>query len=164
MPRKKAESAQMTKEKVVKAAARTKEKENNKAVDKPKEAFAVVGRRKGAVARVRLELKKGELLVNGKQMEEYFPGPVAKKAFEEPLRIVNRLGQLSGSVKVQGGGKVGQLGAVAHGIARALIELDETFRPILSKRKLLTRDSRVKERRKYGHAGKARKMKQSPKR
>ena len=164
MPRKKAESAQMTKEKVVKAAARTKEKENNKAVDKPKEAFAVVGRRKGAVARVRLELKKGELLVNEKPMEEYFPGPVAKKVFEEPLRVVNRLGQLSGSVKVEGGGKVGQLGAVTHGIARALIELDETFRPILSKRKLLTRDSRVKERRKYGHAGKARKMKQSPKR
>ena len=164
MPRKKAEVIEETKEKVVKATEGTKEKETEKVIDKPKEAFAVVGRRKGAIARVRLELKKGELIVNGKPMEEYFPGPVAKKVFEEPLRVVNRLGQLSGSVKVKGGGKVGQLDAVAHGIARALIELDETFRPILSKRKLLTRDSRVKERRKYGHAGKARKMKQSPKR
>lgn len=122
------------------------------------------GRRKGSIARVRLFLKKGDILVNDKEISEYFPGAVAKKIYEEPIRVVNRLSQISGTVKVEGGGRIGQLGAVTHGLARALVEIDESNRPILSRRKLLTRDPRVKERRKYGHAGKARKMKQSPKR
>ena len=131
---------------------------------KPQEYFYGMGGRKESSARVRLFLKKGDLLINEKPVDEYFPGPTAKKVYEEPFRVVNRMEQFSGTIKVRGGGKQGQLGAVSHGISRALVAYDETFRPILSRRKLLTRDSRVKERRKYGHAGKARKMKQSPKR
>ena len=131
---------------------------------KPLEYFYGMGGRKESLARVRLFLKKGDLLINEKPVDEYFPGPTAKKVYEEPFRVVNRMEQFSGTIKVRGGGKQGQLGAVSHGISRALVAYDETFRPILSRRKLLTRDSRVKERRKYGHAGKARKMKQSPKR
>ena len=132
---------------------------------KTKEEFFVgTGRRKESVARVRLFLKKGKILVNESPIEEYFPGPVVRKVYEEPIRVVNRLDQISGTIKVQGGGRRGQLDAVTHGISRALSDIDETFRPILARKNLLTRDSRVKERRKYGHAGKARKMKQSPKR
>ncbi|OGY26801.1 MAG: 30S ribosomal protein S9 [Candidatus Woykebacteria bacterium RBG_16_43_9] len=122
------------------------------------------GRRKTSVARVWLKSEKGPILVNDKPIEEYFTGPADKKIYEEPLRVVNRVGQFSGTIKVAGGGKSSQLGAVVHGAARALANSDVSFRQILSKRKLLTRDSRMKERRKYGHAGKARKMKQSPKR
>ncbi len=97
-------------------------------------------------------------------MEKYFSSLVDKKYLEEPFRVVNRIGQMSGTIKVVGGGAVSQAAAVVHGISRALVEFDETFRPPLAKRKLLTRDPRVKERRKYGFAGKARARKQSPKR
>ncbi len=138
--------------------------ETKKEVKKMDEFFSGTGRRKESVARVRLYLKKGDILVNNRLISEYFPSPVARKVYEEPFRVANRLGQLSGTIKVGGGGIQGQLGAVSHGISRALVVLDENSRAILSRRKLLTRDARVKERRKYGHAGKARKMKQSPKR
>ncbi len=146
-----------------KTAEQSEVKEKAKAKEK-KEFFQGLGRRKESIARVRLFLKKGDLLVNNKPISEYFSEAAAQKVYEEPLRTVNRLGQVSGTIKVRGGGRVGQLGAVTHGISRALLDLDESFRATLSKKKLLTRDSRVKERRKYGHAGKARKMKQSPKR
>lgn len=126
--------------------------------------FKGVGRRKEAVARVWLKLEKGPLLVNDKPIEEYFNYLADKKILEEPFRVVNRIGQMSGTIKVVGGGISSQVGAVVHGISRALLEYDETFRPALAKRKLLTRDPRVKERRKYGFAGKARAKKQSPKR
>lgn len=126
--------------------------------------FKGVGRRKQSVARVWLKLEKGPILVNDKPIEDYFSYLTNKKAFEEPFRVVNRVGQMSGSIKVVGGGVSSQVGAVIHGISRALLEYDETFRPALAKRKLLTRDPRVKERRKYGFAGKARAKKQSPKR
>lgn len=158
MPREKKE------EKVEKSKKEASKKLSNKVEKKTQEYFYGTGGRKESLARVRLFLKKGELLINEKPADEYFPGPTAKKVYEEPFRVVNRMDQFSGTIKVQGGGKQGQLGAVSHGISKALIAYDETFRPILSRRKLLTRDSRVKERRKYGHAGKARKMKQSPKR
>ena len=123
-----------------------------------------VGRRKTAVARVWLKREKGPILVNDKPIEEYFSGGVAEKIYEEPLRVVNRIGQFSGTIKLGGGGPSAQLGAVVHGFARALASYDASFREILAKKKLLTRDPRMKERRKYGHAGKARKKKQSPKR
>lgn len=122
------------------------------------------GRRKTSVARVWLKSGKGPITVNEKPIEKYFIGASAKKIYEEPFRVVNRVGQYSGTIKVSGGGISSQLGAIAHGEARALAGSDASFRQILSKRKLLTRDSRMKERRKFGHAGKARKMKQSPKR
>lgn len=122
------------------------------------------GRRKTAIASVWLKKEKGPILVNEDPIEKYFPSSVSQKKYEEPLRIVNRIGQFSGTIKVHGGGTKAQLGAVVHGISRALVAYEPSFKQILSKKKLLTRDSRMKERRKYGHAGKARKMKQSPKR
>ena len=158
MVKKKVISEKKSKVKEVKQETEPKKKIGSK------EIYHKTGGRKRAGARVSLFLKKGDLIVNDIKIEDYFPGLVAKKVYEEPLRVVNRLDQMSGTIKVAGGGKQGQLYAVAHGISRALLEYDETFRPVLSRKKLLTRDRRVKERRKYGHAGKARKMKQSPKR
>jgi len=122
------------------------------------------GRRKTSVARVWLKKEKGPLLVNEKPIDDYFTDKTAKKIYEEPLRVVNRVGQFSGTIKVTGGGISSQLSSVALGMARALVSSDPSYKQILSKKKLLTRDPRMKERRKYGHAGKARKMKQSPKR
>ncbi len=141
-----------------------KEEKTTKPTINHKDYFKGVGRRKAAVARVWLKLGKGEILVNEKPMIEYFAYLSNHKVLEEPLRVVNRIGQISGTVKVSGGGAKSQADAVIHGISRALVNLDETLRSPLAKRSLLTRDSRVKERRKYGLAGKARKQKQSPKR
>jgi small subunit ribosomal protein S9 len=141
-----------------------KEEKTKKTETNQKDHFKAVGRRKQAVARVWLKLGKGDILVNEKPIKDYFLYLSDKKLLEEPLRVVNRIGQISGTVKVSGGGIKSQADAVIHGMSRALVELDETLRSPLAKRGLLTRDSRVKERRKYGFAGKARKKKQSPKR
>ncbi len=141
-----------------------KEEKTPKAVINSKTYFKGVGRRKAAIARVWLKLGKGEILVNEKPINDYFAYLSDYKILEEPLRVVNRIGQISGTIKVSGGGVSSQVDAVVHGISRALVDLDETLRSPLAKRSLLTRDSRVKERRKYGLAGKARKQKQSPKR
>lgn len=123
------------------------------------------GRRKEATARVRLFSGKGITLVNEKPISEYFPGEVARNEYLKPLLITQTEEKFYATVKVVGSGKKGQLQAVIHGISRALNNVDEkTFRPILKKAGLLTRDPRVKERRKYGRAQKARKGKQSPKR
>lgn len=140
--------------------------------------YQAVGRRKEASARVRLypvvlgditighfKIKKGEIFVNGKPVEEYFPGEVAKVAYIGPFRITNTIGRFTVSAKIEGSGKSGQLEAFIHGAARALEKVDrEKFRPILKKRGFLTRDPRAKERRKAGYAQKARAKKQSPKR
>lgn len=124
----------------------------------------VVGRRKEAVARVRLLSGQGQITVNGKPISEYFLGPVLQKLYLRPLEITKASGKYTISAKVSGGGQVSQLGAVIHGIARALSKEQPSFRTILKKEGYLTRDARAKERRKYGHAQKARAMKQSPKR
>ena len=142
----------------------TTEKETSTKKIKTSGILMGTGRRKASVARVWLKKEKGPLLVNEKPIDDYFTDKTAKKIYEEPLRVVNRMGQFSGTIKVTGGGVSSQLGAVALGMARALVSSDPSYKPILSKKKLLTRDPRMKERRKYGHAGKARKMKQSPKR
>jgi len=125
-----------------------------------------VGRRKSAIARVRLfPNKKGETLVNEKPIEKYFPGEVLKKFYLSPLRACNVVGKYLITIKVEGSGTKGQLDAVVHGISRVLIKLDkENFRPVLKKKGLLTRDPRTRERRKVGTGGKARRKKQSPKR
>jgi len=146
-----------------KSAAKTVERSRVKKV-RASEILMGTGRRKTAVARVWLRSEKGPILVNDKPIEEYFRSEVAKKIYEEPLRVVNRVGQFSGTIKLEGGGTSAQLGAVVHGLARALASYEPSFKETLSKKKLLTRDSRMKERRKAGHAGKARKRKQSPKR
>jgi small subunit ribosomal protein S9 len=125
-----------------------------------------VGRRRCAIARVRLYThKKGGIIVNDKPIDKYFFGEIAKKFYFEPLRICNVIDKHLITIKVVGSGKSGQLGAVIHGISRALEKLDrEKFRPILKKRGFLTRDPRKKERRKVGTGGKARRKKQSPRR
>jgi small subunit ribosomal protein S9 len=120
------------------------------------------GRRRTAKARVRVYLtgdRKGQTEVNGLPVEKYFPGELSKKTYLEPLRTCNVVGKYFVSAKIVGSGKSGQLGAFVHG----LLDL-ENFRPILKKRGFLTRDPRMKERRKVGTGGKARRQKQSPKR
>lgn len=128
--------------------------------------YLAVGRRKTAVARVKLRGGgTGKMMVNQKPIDEYFPGEVAQKFYLEPLILTNTLGRFDIFVKVEGSGKSAQLGALVHGLARVLDEVDrESYHPILKKQGFLTRDPRAKERRKPGLAGKARKRKQSPKR
>lgn len=135
---------------------------NNK--DQKNGLVATVGKRKEALARVRLSPGDGQITINGKPIAEYFLGPLLQKIYSRPLEITKTLGKYSISIKLEGGGRVAQLGAVVHGIARAIAQSDPALRIALKKEKFLTRDARVKERRKYGHAQKARAMKQSPKR
>lgn len=124
-----------------------------------------VGRRKVATARVRLYAKKGDLTVNGQPITSYFPGPIAEKKYLEPLQITGTDTKFSFSAKVEGSGKHAQLGAVIHGLSRALAKHNpDDFRIPLKKRGLLTRDPRMKETRKVGTGGKARRKKSSPKR
>lgn len=124
----------------------------------------VVGRRKEAIARVRINPGQGQIIVNGKPIGEYFLGTIFQKRYTKPLEITKTLNKYTISAKVEGGGRVSQLDAVIHGISRAIAKIDPALRTVLKKEGLLTRDARVKERRKYGHAQKARAMKQSPKR
>lgn len=127
--------------------------------------FQAVGRRREAVARVRLFKGQGQLTVNGKPISQYFQGLVSQKLYQQPFELTKTVGELSGSVKVLGGGFSSQLDATIHGISRALQILDkDKHRGILKSNGLLTRDSRSRERRKFGQAGRARAKKQSPKR
>ena len=127
--------------------------------------ISAVGRRKEAIARVRLTEGRGILTINSKPADEYFKGAVFQHAFNKPFVVTNTLNKFSGTILVSGGGTASQLGAVVHGLARALSKTDtEKFRKLLKVEGLLTRDPRVKERRKYGLAQKARAKKQSPKR
>lgn len=132
---------------------------------KKKDFIYTVGRRKESSARIRLYKGKGGSMVNGQYIEEYFPGEVNKVYFEKPFKLTDTQGKYYITARVVGGGKSGQLDAVVHGTARALVEEnEEKFREPLKKEGLLTRDARVKERRKVGTGGKARRKKQSPKR
>lgn len=128
------------------------------------DTISTVGRRKEAVARIRLSEGKGLMTVNGKPMAEYFKGEVFQKIYSRPLEITKTQNNYIISAKVEGGGRISQLSAVIHGIARAIVKAKPDLKTVLKKEGYLTRDARVKERRKYGHAGKARAMKQSPKR
>jgi small subunit ribosomal protein S9 len=125
--------------------------------------FHATGRRKSAVARVRLMPGEGAIVVNGRPYDEIFTQERLKKSIMEPLTATDTIKKFSISVKVTGGGIVGQAGAVRHGISRALLAADENLRPILRGQGFLTRDSRVKERKKYGLV-RARKSKQYSKR
>lgn len=126
--------------------------------------ISVVGRRKEAIARVRLSEGKGQITVNGKPVSEYFLGLVLQKRYNKPLDVTKTAGKYTIAVKVEGGGQASQLGAVIHGISRAIAKVSPDLRTALKKQGCLTRDARVKERRKYGNAQKARAKKQSPKR
>jgi len=140
-----------------------------------KDYVFAVGRRKEAIARVRLyqktvalwdniEVKKGEIFVNKQPAIVYF-GKESERIYKQPLIVTNADKRFAVTAMVVGGGKIGQLDAFVLGIARALDKFDkEKHHPILKKRGFLTRDPRVRERRKVGMGGKARRRKQSPKR
>ncbi len=128
-----------------------------------KVAFQGTGRRKEAVARVRLLPGEGRIFVNGRSLAEYFPVPALHVLVESPLKITNSLGKFDVVARVNGGGISGQAGAVRHGISRALLRFDAGLRQPLKQAGLLTRDPRMKERRKYG-LKKARKAPQFSKR
>ncbi|MCL5677391.1 MAG: 30S ribosomal protein S9 [Firmicutes bacterium] len=121
------------------------------------------GRRKESVARVRLIPGSGKIVVNDRPFEEYFPLRTLQMIIEQPLKITDTLGKYDVLVSVMGGGVAGQAGAVRHGIARALLQVDVNNRPPLKKAGFLTRDPRMKERKKYG-LKKARKRPQFSKR
>ena len=143
-----------------------------------KDYVFAVGRRKSAVARVRLyqtiqddfkwgtlEVNKGDILVNEKPIADYFSSEAAKYTYSEPLRVANAQNKFTFTIRVTGGGPSGQLDAVVAGISNALSKTDEeAFRSPLKKKGFLTRDPRVRERRKVGMGGKSRRKLQSPKR
>ncbi len=115
--------------------------------------FAATGRRKSAVARVILSPGSGSIQVNQRSFEDYFPRAELRQILQEPLEAVNGVGQFDLSITVKGGGIAGQAGAVRHGVARALEKWNPELRPTLKKGGFLTRDSRIKERKKYGQRG-----------
>jgi small subunit ribosomal protein S9 len=117
------------------------------------QANITVGRRKEAVARVRLTPGTGNITVNGRTMDEYFGRETSKMILVEPLKLVDQMGKLDVAVNANGGGLSGQAGAIRHGISRALVELNSEWRPILKKAGFLTRDARAVERKKYGRPG-----------
>ncbi|MBI4329300.1 MAG: 30S ribosomal protein S9 [Chloroflexi bacterium] len=126
--------------------------------------YAGTGRRKTAVARVRLIPGDGRVIViNGKSLKESFPLPAMEDNILRPFQVTSTLGRFNASIKVAGGGVTGQADAIRHGIARALLEVDPSFRQPLKRNHLLTRDARAKERKKYGLV-RARKKKQYSKR
>lgn len=125
---------------------------------------SVVGRRKEAVARVRLSNGNGTMTINGKPITEYFSGEIFQKLYTRPLELTKTIGKYAISAKLAGGGQMSQLGALIHGLSRAIAKMDPNLRTTLKQEGFLTRDARVKERRKYGNAQKARAKKQSPKR
>lgn len=156
----------------------TKIKETVNKTDKKPLFYNAIGRRKEAKARVKLfvvsgesitikdkVLKKGDIYINWRSIDKYFPGETFKRLYLEPFRTTNTLGRFAITALITGGGLSGQVVAFIHGVSRALEKVDkEKFRSILKKRGFLTRDSRTKERRKAGFAQKARAKKQSPKR
>ncbi len=143
---------------------------------KVKDYIFAKGKRKSAVARIRLyatskevlfgeeKLKKGDVVVNGKKIGDYFSGAVSKAIYTQPFISTNTLDKFIATIKVEGGGLEGQLDAVVHGLSRAVSSIDPKYSGILKKQGFLTRDARVRERRKVGMGGKARRRKQSPKR
>ena len=140
--------------------------------------YESVGRRKEAVARVRLyivgkdktatvngkKIKEGEIIVNDKPINEIFPLLVHEKRYLRPLALTNNVERYAVSIRTAGGGVNGQIEAIMHGLARAVQTADESMRPVLKQDGLLTRDPRTRERRMVGTGGRARRAKQSPKR
>lgn len=128
-----------------------------------KKYYYGTGRRKNSIARVRLVEGNGKITINGKDLDEYFGLETLKVIVKQPLTATNTLSKYDVIATVKGGGYTGQAGAVRHGIARALNEADSEYRPILKSNGFLTRDPRMKERKKYG-LKKARKAPQFSKR
>lgn len=115
--------------------------------------FLGTGRRKTSIARVRIATGSGKITINGRAFDNYFPVETLRSTASQPLTVTGTTDKLDVKVNVKGGGPNGQAGAVSHGIARALLEFDVNLRPSLKSEGLLTRDSRMKERKKYGQPG-----------
>ena len=115
--------------------------------------FLGTGRRKTAIARVRLATGNGKITVNGRAFDTYFPLETLRSTVSSPLTITGTTDKLDVKVNVTGGGPNGQAGAVRHGIARALLQFDANLRPALKAEGFLTRDPRMRERKKYGQPG-----------
>ena len=113
-------------------------------------SYSAVGRRKKAVARVRLVPGEGNITINKRDIDNYFGVETLKMTVRQPLTLTQTTGRFEVLVNVYGGGFTGQAGAIRHGIARALIKADEELRPAVKKAGFLTRDPRMKERKKYG--------------
>ncbi len=115
--------------------------------------FLGTGRRKTSIARVRIATGSGKITINGRAFDNYFPVETLRSTASQPLTVTGTADKVDVKVNVKGGGPNGQAGAVSHGIARALLEFDAALRPSLKSEGLLTRDSRAKERKKYGQPG-----------
>jgi small subunit ribosomal protein S9 len=116
-------------------------------------SFYATGKRKSAIARVYLKEGTGNWTVNKRNFDDYFTRESLKMLIQQPLEITGKKGMLSFDISVDGGGIAGQAGAVKHGISKALLEYDPELRDVLKKAGFLTRDSRIKERKKYGQPG-----------
>ena len=118
-----------------------------------KNAISATGRRKCASARVRIDAGSGKIVVNGQKFEEYFETEALRGYVMQPLNVTGAAEAYDIDASVVGGGKAGQAGAIRHGIARALVLADENYKSVLKTNGMLTRDSRVKERKKPGQPG-----------
>jgi small subunit ribosomal protein S9 len=112
-----------------------------------------VGKRKNSIARIYLRPGTGKIVVNSREFENYFPVEISRMIIRQPLELVSVGSDLDIFVNVQGGGIFGQAGAIKQGISKALLQLNPEFRPVLKKAGFLTRDARIKERKKYGQKG-----------
>ena len=108
------------------------------------------GKRKNAIARVRLQSGSGKMLINSRPIENYFGRETSRMVIMQPFELTQTVGRFDTFVNVQGGGLSGQAGAIRHGISKALLEVDSAYRSTLKAAGFLTRDSRIKERKKYG--------------
>ena len=115
--------------------------------------FAATGKRKTAIARVILEPGKGTVTINKRPVDDYLDRETSKMIISQPLVLTGTYGKLDVKINVAGGGGSGQAGAIRHGISRALLEYNPEFREVLKRAGFLTRDSRAKERKKYGQPG-----------
>ena len=115
--------------------------------------YYATGKRKTAIARVWMKERSGTLVVNKRDFDNYFTGDNLRMLIQQPLEVTGQMSKFDFYINVRGGGISGQAGAVKHGISKALLEYDAALRPVLKKAGFLTRDSRIKERKKYGQPG-----------
>ncbi|KKT75400.1 MAG: 30S ribosomal protein S9 [Microgenomates group bacterium GW2011_GWA1_Microgenomates_45_10] len=133
-------------------------------IKKDEVKIKAVGRRREAIASVTMVPGVGEIIINKISGQVYFPGKMEQMLLKKPFEVTETLNKYSLFIRARGGGKMGQLEAVVLGIARSLVKINQTYKPLLRRADLLTRDPRQRERRKVGTGGKARRQKQSPKR
>ena len=112
-----------------------------------------VGKRKNSIARIYLRPGTGKIVINSREFEDYFPVEISRMIIRQPLELVSVGPDLDITVNVQGGGIFGQAGAIKQGLSKALLQLNPDFRPVVKKAGFLTRDARIKERKKYGQKG-----------